>query len=293
MRSIIAAVSMLACIPPALAQESNNWWNPALDPNFKLGEGGDVAYMQSGPKSGFKPKVAVETSRDAMSLWQFVLGQFGAAADGFTPAWQTYAIAENCTTGLAIKAEGSNEFGDRAKVKASLDSARARFKTWAASQPNVLSLYSDATLGAWSQDTGLMPLTYLHNWSTLKQPYMRPNGAEPPILVQGVGPNIEMSSVNYNGAFCSTQAGKWSAMYTEIKTGITMANRLPGTLTLSREAAQAFVARNPGRTVRLEIQVAPVARGDRINPPWFVKAVTIKHVTVRSSDGGVLADIAL
>lgn len=290
MRSMIAAVSVLACIPPALAQESGNWWNPALDPNFKLGHGGNVASLEA--VRGYRPRLSAETSRDAITLWQFVLGQFGAAADGIMPAWQTYAIAENCTAGLAIKAESGKEFGDSAKVKASLESARARFKAWAAAQPSTLTLYSDAVLGPWAQDSGLMPLTYSHNWSTLKQPYMRPNGTEPPILVQGVGPNIDMS-VNYNGAFCSTQAGTWSGMYTEVRTGITMANRLPGTLTVSREAAQAFVARNPSRTVRLEIQVAPVGRGDRINSPWFVKAVTIKHMTVRGSDGGVLADITL
>lgn len=124
MRSMIAAASLLTLASPALAQTSGAWSNPGLDPTFKLGT------SIGGTRD--KPAATPEPSRDAMTLWQYVIGQSGAAADNLMPVWQVYALAENCAAGLQVIQDVGGEFGDRARGTASLNAARARFKTWAA-----------------------------------------------------------------------------------------------------------------------------------------------------------------
>lgn len=289
MRSILAAISMMTIIPPALAQESANWWNPALDAKFRLGIG-----------TGDAPDPKPETSRDAMTVWQFILGTSGSFADNFMPIWQVYSLAENCAAGSQAMDQLSNEFGDHAKAGAAFVAARTRFKEWAATQPQTLSMYGNVTLGSWIAETGQMQVkTYPSNWSTSKQPYTMPlsNG---PFFTQG---DITHIGVEYSKAYCPSKSGGWNNLPTQMSLGmmfyadrngaLVQGFRLPKSFALSREAAQAFVARSPERKVRAEIQIVPIGRGDKLsNGNQFTKAVTVKRLILRDADGSQLADIA-
>lgn len=328
MRTMLPALAALACCPMAEAQEVGDWWNPSLDPGFRVEWGAPATEAAEKVVEGLK-------IREVVSLWQFALGTSPDFGNGYQPLWHAYAFAENCRNGIQMNTNLHSEFGDRAQGQAQLNATRERFRAWAGSQPQTLRLYTLGSLGRWSQETGKIGIdpAYHNDRPMFGQLTTQPailNYADPASWPAFGYRSYSDVSLDLSGSLSSEgklgvarlpaslgslkvtcfDSGKSISVDTTLDIKfqfVTQRNgqlykdfALPMAFDMSRETVQAFIARNPSREVIYEIHVAPIDRsgvftqGGRKYATYhndeFTKRVTVKRLIVRDRTGVQLAD---
>lgn len=229
----------------------------------------------------------------------------------FEPIWVWWTALRSCEKGIQMSEDLAGEFGDRARGKAALTTARNELKAWAATQPKEITLYFTATLGQWKEATGNFPMHTFSRATTIPtkdaltfDTFFDGATVEAGSDAAGVT-NINHFQASLLAPECVSADGKmvykfekmsqWWVVFGDVDRGAGgLANyksreSFPE-FKMSREQAAAFAQRNPERKVEIAATFVPVGSS-------FVKgidqsAIRAKFTTVTITDaldGSVLA----
>lgn len=230
----------------------------------------------------------------------------------FEPIWVWWTALRSCQKGIQMTDDLAGEFGDRARGKAALTTARNELKAWAATQPRDITMNFSAELGQWNDATGAFMMQNLSRATTLK---VKDLEAIDPYFD---GANVELWSdfkagrqaINHFQASllapeCVSADGQmvykfeklsqWWVVFGEVDRGMGgLANykthELLPAITMTREAAAAFAQRNAKRKVEVAVTFDPVGSSFVKGTDQSAIRAKFKQVTVTDAlDGSVLA----
>jgi hypothetical protein len=231
----------------------------------------------------------------------------------FEPIWVWYTALRSCEKGIQMSEDLAGEFGDRARGKAALTTARTELKAWAATQPKDITLYFTARLGQWNDKTGAFMMQNLSNATTLRakdaeanDPYFFGASVELWSDFQAGRQAINHFQASLIAPECLSKDGsmvykfekdsQWWVAFGDVDRGMGgLANykshALLPQIAMTREAAAAFAQRNPERKVEVGVTFVPVGSS-------FVKGIdqssiraAYTKVTIMDAlDGSVLAE---
>lgn len=229
----------------------------------------------------------------------------------FEPIWVWWTALRSCQKGIQMSEDLAGEFGDRARGKAALTTARNELKAWAATQPKEITLYFTATLGQWNEATGNFPMHTFSKATTIPtkvaetfDPFFDGATVEAGSNAQGVT-NINHFQASLRAPDCLSADGQmvykfekmsqWWVVFGDVDRGAGglanyKARESFPEFKMTREQAAALAQRNPERKVEIAATFVPVGSS-------FVKgidqsAIRAKFTTVTITDaldGSVLA----
>lgn len=231
----------------------------------------------------------------------------------FEPIWVWYTALRSCEKGIQMSEDLAGEFGDRARGKAALTTARNELKAWAATQPKDITLYFTANLGQWNDNTGAFMMQNLSKATTLRakdaesnDPYFFGATVELWSDFQAGRQAINHFQASLIAPECLSKDGsmvykfekdsQWWVAFGDVDRGMGgLANykshALLPQIAMTREAAAAFAQRNPERKVEVAVTFVPAGSS-------FVKGIdqssiraAYTKVTIMDAlDGSVLAE---
>lgn len=229
----------------------------------------------------------------------------------FEPIWVWWTALRSCQKGIQMSDDLGGEFGDRARGKAALTTARNELKAWAATQPKDITLYFTATLGQWNEATGNFPMHGFSHATTLKtkdamsfDPYFDGATVEAGSDAQGIT-TINHFQASLHAPECVSADGKmvykfekmsqWWVVFGDVDRG---AGGLANYKTresfpefkMTREQAAALAQRNPERKVEIAATFVPVGSSFVKGTDQSAIRAKFTKVTITDAlDGSVLA----
>lgn len=232
----------------------------------------------------------------------------------FEPVWVWWTALRSCERGIRMTEDLAGEFGDRARGKAALTTAREELKAYAATQPAEITLHVIANLGKWNEATGNFPLvTAVHHGATSidareveKLGQISVPGAELQLgsdsrgewtLRQARASISDVACVSADGQqlYRFSRQSQWYVVFGGAERGMgglvnyTSAAQVPAP-NMTRDAAAAFSQRNPERKVMVSITFGPGEPGFVVGVDHSaVRGVLRKAEVIDAIDGSVLA----
>lgn len=233
----------------------------------------------------------------------------------FEPVWVWWTALRSCTRGITMNDDLAGEFGDRARGKAALTTAREELKAFAASQPADITLHFMVQLGKWNDSTGNFPLATAvwHGATNIDAREVErhvdrfsPAGATVTMGSDREGNwNLSEVQASISDVSCVTPDGQklyrfsrqsqWYAIFGDADRGmgglVNYRSRasVPAPH-MDRAQAAAFTQRNPDRKAMVSITFAPGDGGFVVGASRSaVRAVLKKAVVIDALDGTVLA----
>lgn len=315
MKKIGAAAIMLAFTfsSVAVARSLEEWasvplvmptsWMPAdWDANvFPSNE----SNLDAGNRRNFRQDMLQTTP---LPLWA-VANYNGGWAESTALVWTWAAAIRSCDRGGQIVDDLAGEFGDRNRGQAALVQSQKDLKAWAATQPKELTLYFTARLGQWNQATGAFPIQNADTATTLRPKLIERDG------YVGAGANVEFwqdengQSINHfqsslSEPSCISRDGKtlykfprmsqWWVVFGDAYIGFGgirsyRSHEYLPPIRLSREAAAAFVQRNPQRRVEMAVTFVPAGSSFNDGRNQYTVRAKFKKVEVSDTvDGSLL-----
>lgn len=232
--------------------------------------------------------------------------------EDFQPIWVWWTALRSCQKGIQMTDDLAGEFGDRARGKAALTTARNELKAWAATQPQDITMNFTAELGQWNDATGNFMMQNLSRATTLKvkdveaiDPYFE--GANVELWSDGKAGRqaINHFQASLHAPECVSADGKmvykfekqsqWWVVFGDVDRGagglaLYKSHELLPAINMTREAAAAFAQRNPQRKVEVAVTFGPVGTSFVKGTDQSAIRAKFKQVTATDAlDGSVLA----
>lgn len=233
--------------------------------------------------------------------------------EAFEPIWVWYTALRSCEKGIQMSEDLAGEFGDRARGKAALTTARNELKAWAATQPRDITLYFAAELGKWDESTGNFMITGLPSkattlrtqdafkfddffdgatvevWSDFKTGRQAINHFQASLVAP------ECVSADGSMVYKFEKMSQWWVVFGDVDRGmgglpLYKSHELLPAITMTREAAAAFAQRNPQRKVEFAVTFEPLGKSFVKGTDQSAIRAKFTKVTVADAlDGSVLA----
>jgi hypothetical protein len=127
-----------------------HWWNPNWGQRtLSIPDAGGYNSYQSAARSDNRWHTLSTAPFDF-----YMLANSPDIGPDFQPPWAWAALFRNCASGSALVDDLTTEFGNRQRGAATIASVRQEFLTWAATQPQTLTLYLRVRLGQWNSGSG-------------------------------------------------------------------------------------------------------------------------------------------
>jgi hypothetical protein len=231
----------------------------------------------------------------------------------FEPIWVWWTALRSCQKGIQMSEDLGGEFGDRARGKAALTTARNELKAWAATQPKDMALYFTATLGQWNDATGNFMISGLTSkattlrtkdalkfdpyfdgatveyWSDFEVGRQAINHFQASLIAP------ECVSADGSMVYKFEKMSQWWVVFGDVDRGMGglpfyKSHELLPAITMTREAAAAFAQRNPTRLVEYAVTFGPVGSSFVKGTEQSAIRAKFKQVTITDAlDGSVLA----
>jgi hypothetical protein len=231
----------------------------------------------------------------------------------FEPIWVWWTALRSCQKGIQMSEDLGGEFGDRARGKAALTTARNELKAWAATQPKDITLYFTATLGQWDDKTGNFMISGLPSkattirtkdalkfdqyfdgatveyWSDFDVRRQTINHFQASLIAP------ECVSADGSMVYKFEKMSQWWVVFGDVDRGMGGQPLYKGremfpAINMTREAAAAFAQRNPERLVEYAVTFGPVGSSFVKGTDQSAIRAKFKQVTITDAlDGSVLA----
>ena len=271
-----ASAAGLATVPPNDAPEGTVlvmppcWMRADWDRNVYPGSGSPL------DAQGVSRARQNQLATIPFTLW--AVANDTLVTEEFQPIWVWYTAIRSCERGIQMSDDLAAEFGDRQRGKAALTQARSALRAWAATQPREMTLYFPASLGQWDQVSGAFQFQQTGSATTLKPkdlafmgPYL--DGARVELWSDRSGQAINHFQASLAAPQCPSKdktkvykferMSQWWVVFGDVDRGMGgLANykrreMLPQ-ISMTRDAANALVQRNPQRKVVVAVTFAPL-----------------------------------
>jgi len=239
-----------------------------------------------GAEPGIAPDLRRRLRQELMLTEPFLL--WAAAHDQgidekFEPAWVWWTALRSCARGIQMSEDLGGEFGDRERGRASLTVARDELKAFAAAQPADITMYFAAQLGQWNAQTGSFALGGLGRAYTINALEVEKSvdelfrgGSKVELYADANGQALSGIFAYGTGLQCVAADGgsyyrlgpqrNWQVVFGDVEAGMggllyQKSRPILPAVSMTREEAAAFAARNAERKVMVAVTFGPHPRG--------------------------------